>query len=92
MTQSRFAADIPTRARVRRAGVDDDETILLCKSRVGTTVEVGLRSAGAVVDRDYDARRCSEFLGDVDVEAGFGGCATERCDLRKGTGCWCALA
>jgi hypothetical protein len=72
-----------------RAGVDDDEAVLLRERRIWAAVVVGLGSTSAEVDSYDDTRRRGELLWDIDEEACFGGRIAEACHLRQGAWCYC---
>jgi len=75
-----FAAHIPAGTLVGRAGVDDDEAILLRQCVVWAAGVVCLRSASAEVNGNDDSRGRSELLGNVDEETCFRG-GVEASDL-----------
>ena len=89
--QGSLAADIPAGSGVGRAGVDDNEAVLLCKLGVGAAGVVGLGGTSAVVDSHNNTGLRRKLLGHVDEKSGLGGCSAEVGHLGKGSRCNCAL-
>lgn len=89
--QGGLAADIPAGSRVGRAGVDDNEAILLCKLGVGAAGVVGLGGTSAVVDSHNNTGLGRKLLGHVDEESSLGGRGAEVGHLGEGSRCNCAL-
>jgi hypothetical protein len=82
------AADVPASTGVRRAGVNDDEAVLLREGLVWTAIVVCLGGSRAIVYGYDDTRRDSELFRHIDVEGCSGGSRTKRSHLREGTGRW----
>jgi hypothetical protein len=92
MSQCLLAANVPAGARVGRAGVDDNEAILLGKGLVRAASIVRLCGTTAVMNGYNNTRRCGELLWHIDVEGGLGWGVAERCDLLEATRCHCTLS
>jgi hypothetical protein len=92
MGQRLLAANVPASSRMWRAGIDDNEAILLGKGLVGAAVEVGLCGSRAVMNRYNDTGRRSKLLRYVDVETSFGRSSAKVGDLRQAAGCWRTLS
>jgi hypothetical protein len=90
--QCLLAADVPAGPGVGRAGVDDDEAILLRKSLIWATGIVCLSSAAAVVNRNNDTGRSCELLGHVDVERSLGWSVAKGGHLLEAARGDCALS
>lgn len=85
--QSGLAANVPAASGMGRAGVDDDEAILLGELGVGAAVVVGWSRASAVVNSNDHTGASSKLLGHVNVEASLGRSGAEAGDLGQST--WC---
>jgi hypothetical protein len=91
MCQRLLAADVPASSFMWRAGIDDNEAILLGQSRVGSVVEVGLCCSRAVMNRYNDTGRRSKRLWLINVETCFGR-SSEIGNLGQAAGRWRALS
>lgn len=77
---------------MRRAGVDDDEAVLLSEASIRAAGVISLCSTSTVVNGYDDAGRSCELFWYVDVETSLCGSSPERCDLRERSRYRCTLS
>lgn len=68
MSESSLGGDVPACAGVRRAGVDDNESILICELGVRRAGEVTRSGDRALMESDDEGRIRSDGRRLVDVE------------------------
>lgn len=76
--------DVPAPAAIGSVGVDNDEAVLICKSGVLSSAEVGLCGAGTIMHGDDDGGVAGDLVGYVDVRADVCGVGAEAGDLLQG--------